>query len=389
MKNTVEKDGKTFVRLVRKGTNGKKKQIWRLVGKTSELSQRKIRDALRDLENEVEDKGMKAFENKDTLNEWLDKWLTIVKPKVRERTYIDYRNICRLYVRPYLGDKKLKDIDSTEVEMMVSALIDKGLRSRPVRYACTVLGMALRHAKKKKLIASNPVEEVENLPRKDTKEMTALSPEQGIKFLQLARSTSQWLIFKFALMTGMRPEEYLALQWKDIDLTEQTVTVQRTVYWPHYKDEASDLFEKKGKWKFESTKTEKSRRTMNLTQSLAADLKSFKAKQTAYRWTLRDKPDKYTNYDLVFASEKGTPISYRNLSRALKNILDETDLPNIRLYDLRHSFATLLLGRGKSVKVISELLGHADEVETMRTYLHVTREMKRDSTDTLEEMLVK
>lgn len=386
MKNTVEKDGKTFVRLVRKGSDGRKKQIWRLVGKTSELSQRKIRDALRDLENEIKDKGMKAFENRDTLNEWLDKWLIIVKPKIRERTYIDYRNICRLYVRPYLGNKKLKDIDSTEVEMMVSALMDKGLRSRPVRYACTVLGMALRQAVRKKLITVNPVSEAENLPKKDTREMTALNPEQGIKFLEAAKSTSQWLIFKFALMTGMRPEEYLALQWKDIDLTERTVTVQRTVYWPHYKDEASELFEKKGKWKFEGTKTEESRRTLDLTRSLAADLKSFKAKQSEYRLKLGDK---YTNYDLVFASEKGTPISYRNLSRALKGILDKTDLPAIRLYDLRHSFATLLLEAGKTIKVISELLGHADETETMRTYLHVTRAMKRDSTDTLEEMLVK
>ena len=386
MGNTVEKDGKTYVRVVRKGANGKKKQIWRLVGKTSELSHRKIRDALRDLENEIEDKGMSALENKDDLDEWLDKWLVIVKPTVKERTYLDYKNICRLYIRPILGKKRMKEIDVTQVELLVSELLASGLRSRPVRYACTVLGMALKHAKRRKLIAVNPVEDVSNLPKKDTREMTALTPEQGVIFLNQAKKVSQWLVFKFALMTGMRPEEYLGLQWKDLDLTARTVTIQRTVYWPRYVDEKSEMFEKRGKWRFESTKTEKSRRTLDLPEVLVLDLTKHRKEQREHRLK---RGEKYENFDLVFASETGTPMACRNLTRALKTILDKTELPNIRLYDLRHSFASLLLMAGENIKVISALLGHADETETMRTYLHVTPVMKRNSTEILAKILEK
>ncbi|HEY6333563.1 MAG TPA: tyrosine-type recombinase/integrase [Blastocatellia bacterium] len=368
------------------GTNGKKKQIAKLVGSKSDVSQKAIRKALRDLENDIEEKGIQAYENKDTLDEWLDKWLMIVKPTVKERTYIDYKNVCRLYVRPTLGRKRIKDVDVTQVELLVSQLQAKGLRSRPVRYACTVLGMALKHAKRRKLIPVNPVEDVSNLPKKDTREMTALTAEQGVIFLAGAKEVSHWLIFKFALMTGMRPEEYLGLQWRDLNLTAATVTIQRTVYWPRYVDDKSEMFEKRGKWRFESTKTEKSRRTLDLPEVLVKDLARHRKDQMEYRLK---KGDKYENFDLVFASEVGTPISCRNLSRALKSILNKTQLPNIRLYDLRHSFATLLLGAGENIKVISALLGHADETETMRTYLHVTPTMKRKSTEMLAKILEK
>jgi integrase len=374
MKGYRERDGKIYVRVTRRDkTTHKRKEIWRKVDSKSDV--KKVR---REIENDLDDPGgLDALTNKDSLNEYLDSWLVVVKPTVRQRTHEDYKNIARLYIRPHLGAKKLKAIDETDIEVWLSTL-QASFGNRTVRYAYTVLRMALKRAKRRKLISVNPTEDIDNLPQKQTREMLSLTEDQAIRFLFHAKAKKQWLIFKFALYTGMRPEEYLALQWKDVDLTEGTATIQRVIFWPHW--------EKRGSWKFESPKTEKSRRTLDLPLSLVADLKSHKAKQSEYRLK---QGEKFKNLDLVFPSEAGTPICYRNLSRAFKPILEKAELPDIRLYDLRHSFASLLLTQDENIKVISELLGHATTRQTQDTYLHVMRPMKRRSMNKLDKRLNK
>jgi len=96
----------------------------------------------------------------------------------------------------------------------------------------------------------------------------------------------------------------------------------------------------------------------------------------------------YKNYDLVFASEIGTPLQRKNLTdRHFKPLLEKAELPNIRLYDLRHTTATLLLSAGENPKVVSERLGHASIVLTLDTYSHVLPTMQQSATDKLEKMM--
>lgn len=68
-------------------------------------------------------------------------------------------------------------------------------------------------------------------PRYARKEMCTLTPDEAGRFLEVARGDKWFVLFALALSTGMRPEEYLALQWKDIDLLKGTITVQRTLVW--------------------------------------------------------------------------------------------------------------------------------------------------------------
>ena len=96
----------------------------------------------------------------------------------------------------------------------------------------------------------------------------------------------------------------------------------------------------------------------------------------------------YKNYDLVFASEIGTPLQRKNLTdRHFKPLLEKAELPNIRLYDLRHTTETLLLSAGENPKVVSERLGHASIVLTLDTYRHVLPIMQQSATDKLEKMM--
>jgi integrase len=92
---------------------------------------------------------------------------------------------------------------------------------------------------------------------------------------------------------------------------------------------------------------------------------------------------------LVFANENGGPIHYRNLIRRhFKPLLKKARLPEtIRLYDLRHTCATLLLAAGENPKVVSERLGHASVTLTLDTYSHVLPDMQQQAAEKLESML--
>jgi len=94
------------------------------------------------------------------------------------------------------------------------------------------------------------------------------------------------------------------------------------------------------------------------------------------------------NHDLVFCSELGTPHSIPNLTyRYFRPILLKAELPQIRLYDLRHSNATLLLIAEENPKIVAKRLGHSTVVLTLDTYSHVIPSMQKTATDKLTKML--
>lgn len=171
----------------------------------------------------------------------------------------------------------------------------------------------------------------------------------------------------------MRPEEYLALQWSDIDFERGTVQVKRA------------LVRHKKSWSFENPKTARSRRTVFLPAPLLKRLYAHKRQQAAARLKLGAL---WQAYDLVFCGEQGTPHSIPNLTyRYFRPILTEAKLPRIRLYDLRHTCATLLLIAEENPKVVSERLGHSTIVLTLDTYSHVLPTMQQNATSKLEKML--
>ena len=174
----------------------------------------------------------------------------------------------------------------------------------------------------------------------------------------------------------MRPEEYLGLQWKDVDFNKATATVQRALVWKR----------KGGGWSLQEPKTSQSRRTIPLPTSVLNELKIHRKGQLEERLSLGQA---YQNSDFVFATEIGTPILTSNLTRRhYKPILKKAELSEkIRLYDLRHSCATLLLSSGISPKVIAERLGHSTIVLTLDTYSHVLPSMQQDATNELEQLL--
>jgi integrase len=310
-----------------------------------------------------------------TLDEYLDQWLdAAARPKLTQLSFEHYSYVLERYVRPALGKRKLAAVRPLDVQAVYSDMQKRGLSSRIVRYTHTVLSSALKQAVKWKMIQHNPAESVE-LPKKERKEMQALTPEQAAKFLQAAASDRHTALFNLAVVAGLRPSEYLGLQWKDVDFDKGVVTVQRTLTW-----------KRGGTWYFGEPKTSKSRRSIPLPQPVMQLLREQKKRQAEER--LKAGP-KWQGHDLVFCGQEGGPLHIRNvITRHFKAILKRAGLPaTFRLYDLRHTCATLLLVADENPKVVSERLGHSSIVLTLDTYSHVLPSMQKAASDKLGSIL--
>ena len=176
-------------------------------------------------------------------------------------------------------------------------------------------------------------------------------------------------LFALAMTTGMRPSEYLALTWADIDFARGTLSVSRT------------LLLEKGGWQFEDTKRARSRRAIKL-QSWVINLLEKRNHGIGQGNGVRPAGD------LIFVAKRGGPIRESSFAqRYFKPLLRSAGLPDLRLYDLRHLAATLSLSAGVSPKVISEKLGHASVAFTLDVYSHVLPHMQEAAATKVEAML--
>jgi integrase len=311
-----------------------------------------------------------------TLNEYLDKWLeSACRQRVSERTFAEYTALLKRYVRESLGKKKLSDLRALDIQTLYSELLQRGLSPRIVRYTHAVLSSSLKQAVRWNILYRNPAESVQ-LPKLVRKEMRALTAEESGGFLRALAEDRNRALFALALSTGMRPEEYLGLRWVDVDFIKATVMVRRALVWRT----------KGGGWYFTEPKTSRSRRTIPLPCSMSRALAEHKRRQSEERLKLGSE---WQDHDLVFTTSIGTPLNISNLTRKhFKPALERAGLPRtIRLYDLRHTCATLLLSAGENPKVVSERLGHASITLTLDVYSHVLPDMQRAATEKLESLL--
>lgn len=237
------------------------------------------------------------------------------------------------------------------------------------------LSSALKHAVKQDMLHRNPADAVE-LPRQERKEMMAMTPEEGGRFLAAVKETRFAALFTFALTTGIRPQEYLGLKWSDVDMIKGTATVRRAIVWS----------QKKGiGWHFDEPKTSRSRRTIPLPASTVKALAEHKRTQGQER--LRAGSE-WQDHGLVFTTAVGEPYSIPGLTKqGFKPALTRAGLPHFTLYSLRHAHASHMLANGENAKVASERLGHSTIVLTLDTYSHVLPDMQQAAADRIESLL--
>lgn len=227
----------------------------------------------------------------------------------------------------------------------------------------------MRQAVKLGLIARDPTDAV-TPPRRGRHELSVLSAEQAGQLFEITEGEPMHALWVTLASTGLRIGEALALRWSDVNLEDRTLTVQR----------AAQRQPGKGVV-FIQPKTAAGRRTVNLTHTAADALRTHRTRQLELRLQLGSE---WQDNDLVFCAELGTPLDGSNVYHRLQRDLDRAGLPRMRLHDLRHTAATLMLVEGVNPKVVQEMLGHANVTLTLATYSHVLPTLQRDATDRLD-----
>ncbi len=180
-------------------------------------------------------------------------------------------------------------------------------------------------------------------------------------------------LIKVTALYGLRRSELLGLKWSSINFTNKEVTIQSVV------SRFSTIVEK------DDTKTEDSRRTYPMTPAIEQIFLEAKEKEESNRELFGDA---YIENDYVFKWDDGHPYTPDYITRTFKKILKRHNMPLIRLHDLRHSCATILLESGHNLKDVKDWLGHADIQTTGNIYGHLTKNhLKAVGADICDEIL--
>ena len=275
-------------------------------------------------------------------------WARAYRQNLSASTRMRYGYLYDKHVLPELGPLRLAEITPEVIGRWQADRLAAGSGPVAVRSAVTLLGGILQRAVEAGHIQTNPVRAVRKPPLPRSPEVRPLAPSTIERMRRACRPRDATLISVLAY-GGLRPGEALGLQWRDV--RKQTLLVERSVAFGEEKD----------------TKTA-AHRTVRLLAPLASDLRE---------WRLRS--GRPSERGLVFPSNRGEPLTlaaYQSWRRkAFRRALEEARISGARPYDLRHSFASLLLHEGRSVIYVARQLGH-DARLTLSTYGHVIDELE-------------
>jgi integrase len=345
-------------------TGSKRKTVY---GKTRTEVAEKLTRAMAD-----RDRGLVFEGDCEALETYLERWLEdVVRDTVKENMLENYTYLARRHIIPELGHTRMRDLKPEQVRRLYRKKLDSGLSNRTVQLIHTTLRKALQQAVSDGILPRNVCEAVRP-PWRVRKEMRPLTLEQARTFLEAAKGDRLQALYILAITTGLREGELLGLRWTDVDLEGGKLRVLRQL--TRTKKGLSFTVPKRGRT-----------RVVRLTGTAGAALKAHKALQNEERLKAGSL---WQDDDLVFTSTIGTPVDVGNLTyRSFRPLLKSAGLPQIRIHDLRHTAATLMLGRGVHPKIVQEMLGHSTITQTMDTYSHVLPDMQDQAISAIESAL--
>ena len=271
--------------------------------------------------------------------QWLRDYAAV---SVKPSTLGGYKSMLNSSLVPFFGPMQLASIRATDVQRYIAERMGTGLKPATVQKAVILLKTMLKHAVEWDYLRTNPAQNVKP-PRRDHVEMEFFTPDEIRVFLD-ATEPRWYPLFFTAIFTGMRLGELLALQWSDIDWHGGTIRVRRSVY----------------RGQFQDPKSKRSVRTLGMSPRLAAVLLDHKLNAP------------WSENDLVFCTADGGIIDQANLRhRVFEPTLTAAGLHKMRIHDLRHTFASLLINQGENLKYVQQQLGHASITTTVDRYGHL------------------
>lgn len=338
-------------------------------GRTKQEVNRKVKD----LEEAVES-GTYTTPSDGVMTVWLKEWTDNHLRNLKPQTIRTYKSNVKNYIKPYFLKMKIQNIDTADVQEFIYDLQDKGLSGKTVRNIYGTLHKSFSDLirLRPKMLSRNPCEGVQ-LPKAGKPQLSYLPPENVDDFLKTCKADKYYEMFCFAVYSGMRQGELLALEWKNVDLDNGTVFVSRT---QNLYAGDCDLYN-------DTTKNGE-HRIVHIPSKLCTMMRRYKAEQNEYRLRLGSS---YHNNGLVFANEIGEHFNGVNVSRHFRVCADNAGYQNVPFHGLRHTYAVLNIVAGVPEKVISENLGHKSVAFTMDKYAFVSRKMSYDASEKLDQLI--
>lgn len=264
---------------------------------------------------------------------------------VRPTTATRYRQVVEGHIVRLLGHLPVGKVTPRVVKTFMAERKREG--SHSTSYERVVLGLVLGSAVEEGLIAVNPVRATR--ARQETQEYRILDGDQLRRFLDAAPP-----MYRVMVTTGLRLGEAQGLRWSDVDLERRQLTVRQ------------QLNRNEARWIVQRPKTDAGRRTIPLPAAAVEALQDQRRGQAAQQ--LAAAPEWS---GLVFLGPDGAPELPKTHLRRFRAVLVEAGLPDMRLHDLRHSAASILIHGGVPVTEVAAALGHASPAITARIYSHV------------------
>ena len=359
-KTNCVKNGIEYYRLHRK-INGKYEDFYGINKSDAE-------DKFYERKKEVEE-GIS--QSKDiTITTLMNKWLfQIKKNEIKPSSFQSYEGTFRNYIKDSdIANVKVHDAKSIQIQEYYNNL-GKNKSYSQIKKLHKLLKQFFIYAEKEGYIAKNPCNNItipnkKNEVQSDTIEYFG---EDEIKQLKKAFKNNKFYnLILFALGTGLRQGELLALKWENVNLKEKYIEVKESVKKVYIFDDDGN---KTLKTIYQKPKTKNSVRKVDLPNKIV-DLLSNMNNNTTF----------------VFEDENGNPYSAKTLFGNWKKVLNDNNIPYKKFHSLRHTYATMLLTKGVDLKTVQDLMGHSD-ITITQIYLHVLPKTKSDAVNKLNNIL--
>lgn len=368
MRGHITKKGSKWYIVVDVGydENGKRKQKWFSGYRTKKEAEKALAEIISKVENNTF-----IMPEKMTLKEFLEYWLeNYARPNLSPTTVYGYESIITKHIVPFLGRIQLQKLRPINIQQYYNKKKDE-LSGKTLVQHHRVLRKALDYAYKLQMIPNNPADAVES-PKAQKYKARVLNLDEIKELLKALKDTELEVPINVALALGLRRGELLGLMWEDIDLEEGTIQIKR------------NLVRAGTKLVIKEPKSETSIRTLKLSPTILNMLKKHKKRQLELKVMLGPE---YKDNGLVFCKNNGEMINPSTFSHQFSDFLKKNGLPSIRLHDLRHTNATLMLQSKIPPKVASARLGHSTIAITMDLYSHVLIDMEEETAKKLDNIL--
>lgn len=353
---------------------GRRQRVQRTVRGTKKEAQRQLTKLLGEI-----DAGLISSEgSKMTVEEFMKQWIDHMQHRLRPTTFDRYAGVTRRNIIPLLGKMRLAKLRPLHIQKFEARLLESGrangrggLSAQTVLHIHRVVSEALGQAVRWQLLAANPALAVQP-PRPARPELDIPDRETVERIVKAAEGTQLFMPVLLAAATGMRRGEILGLRWSAVDPVNGLVRVVST-------------YQRSSRGReFGEPKTDRARRTIVLPRFALEALRRHRRQQTARRLVAGGA---WHDLDLVAELGDGRPIDPSEMTRKFRSLARKAGSQRVRLHDLRHAFATMLLGSGIHPKIASEALGHSTVGITLDTYSHVLPNMQEKAAAAIQEAL--